>query len=380
MAVDLTSIVARDEDFSVEQEEKTRFTYSVFDEYEVRPEGGLNYLPHHLIEEQRSGIWGFVKQAGKHLLTGGSLTQISLPVILSEPQSFLQRIATEFSCAPIFLHQASETADPLERMKLVVAFIIGGLNRQCIGQKKPFNPILGETYQASFFDGTRVFMEQTSHHPPVSHWDVEAPGRWRMYGHGEATATVTSGNTIRCGRKGRNSIHFASDGAIVSWDSPSLSVGGLMWGTRTMEFCGEMTIVDQKNNLSLSMKFDADSKKGSFFFGGGVTGVTDVIRGSLVKTDGKGNTVQTLSELEGSWIDNVSFDGKQVWDIRVHAGYSLIPHSEPLPSDSSFRSDLLALASGNIVLAQSEKERLEVLQRGEKKLRKEGYARLGIKH
>jgi hypothetical protein len=37
--------------------------------------------------------------------------------------------------------------------------------------------------------------------------------------------------------------------------------------------------------------------------------------------------------------------------------------------DSSFRTDLRALASGNLELAQSEKERLEVLQRADKKNR-----------
>jgi hypothetical protein len=37
--------------------------------------------------------------------------------------------------------------------------------------------------------------------------------------------------------------------------------------------------------------------------------------------------------------------------------------------DSSFRTDLRALACGNLELAQSEKERLEVLQRADKKNR-----------
>ena len=39
-------------------------------------------------------------------------------------------------------------------------------------QWKPFNPILGETYQSRFNDGTKCFLEQTSHHPPVSHFEV----------------------------------------------------------------------------------------------------------------------------------------------------------------------------------------------------------------
>jgi hypothetical protein len=32
---------------------------------------------------------------------------------------------------------------------------------------KPFNPILGETYQ-TFIDGCPVYGEQISHHPPIS--------------------------------------------------------------------------------------------------------------------------------------------------------------------------------------------------------------------
>lgn len=32
---------------------------------------------------------------------------------------------------------------------------------------KPFNPILGETYQG-YIDDCPIFIEQTSHHPPIS--------------------------------------------------------------------------------------------------------------------------------------------------------------------------------------------------------------------
>lgn len=42
---------------------------------------------------------------------------------------------------------------------------------------------------------------------------------------------------------------------------------------------------------------------------------------------------------------------------------------ESLPSDCRFRSDLIALASGNLQLAEQEKLRLEVLQRADRALR-----------
>ena len=61
-----------------------------------------------------------------------------------------------------------------------VAFVIGGLRRQT-STLKPFNPILGETYQGQYSSGLRVFAEQISHHPPVSSWQVEdAEGKVRL--------------------------------------------------------------------------------------------------------------------------------------------------------------------------------------------------------
>ena len=62
-------------------------------------------------------------------------------------------------------------------LALHVAFVIGGLRRQT-STLKPFNPILGETYQGQYNSGLQVLAEQISHHPPVSSWQVEdAEGR-----------------------------------------------------------------------------------------------------------------------------------------------------------------------------------------------------------
>ena len=40
---------------------------------------------------------------------------------------------------------------------------------------KPFNPILGETLQAELPDGSEIYCEHTSHHPPVSNFHLLAP-------------------------------------------------------------------------------------------------------------------------------------------------------------------------------------------------------------
>lgn len=57
-------------------------------------------------------------------------------------------------------------ATPLERMKGVLAFSLGTIVLY-LEMTKPFNPILGETYQG-FIDGCPIYGEQISHHPPTS--------------------------------------------------------------------------------------------------------------------------------------------------------------------------------------------------------------------
>jgi hypothetical protein len=56
--------------------------------------------------------------------------------------------------------------------------------------EKPLNPILGETYQAFGQDGSSVFMEQTSHHPPTTHIYVDGPNKSYTF-HGWSTYEVT---------------------------------------------------------------------------------------------------------------------------------------------------------------------------------------------
>jgi hypothetical protein len=64
------------------------------------------------------------------------------------------------------LELASQQTDPIQRMKYVIAFTV--TSSVCyIRMDKPFNPILGETYQA-LIDGCPIYGEQISHHPPIS--------------------------------------------------------------------------------------------------------------------------------------------------------------------------------------------------------------------
>ena len=55
------------------------------------------------------------------------------------------------------------------------------------GTKSPLNPILGETLLMESEKGTRVYCEQTSHHPPISNFLIEgaADFPFKVFGHVE---------------------------------------------------------------------------------------------------------------------------------------------------------------------------------------------------
>lgn len=106
-------------------------------------------------------IWSVLKNC-----IGKELSKITMPVIFNEPLSFLQRM-TEYMEYAKLIRIASEQEDPVERMKYIAgniycvcvyltkyAFILNSSgfavsalasNWERLG--KPFNPLLGETYE-----------------------------------------------------------------------------------------------------------------------------------------------------------------------------------------------------------------------------------------
>ena len=90
------------------------------------------------------------------------------------PESLLQTIPFFHCTVPVYLNYAASLSDPVERMKLYMAQSISWYYYTVIFNK-PLNPILGETYQTVGQDGAMIYLEQTEHHPPTSHFIVDGP-------------------------------------------------------------------------------------------------------------------------------------------------------------------------------------------------------------
>jgi len=69
-----------------------------------------------------------LKKLALSIYQGRGLVGISLPVRIFEKRSLLERFVESWTFAPTYLKQASMTNDPIERMKLAVAFVISGLH------------------------------------------------------------------------------------------------------------------------------------------------------------------------------------------------------------------------------------------------------------
>jgi Oxysterol-binding protein len=74
------------------------------------------------------------------------MTKITMPIWLNEPISMLQKIS-EITQFHKLIDEAVKEKDPYRRMGLVGIFLISQYSEVYRRNRKPFNPLLGETYE-----------------------------------------------------------------------------------------------------------------------------------------------------------------------------------------------------------------------------------------
>ncbi|CAG8624100.1 5880_t:CDS:2 [Funneliformis caledonium] len=115
-------------------------------------------------------LWNILKNS-----IGKDLSKITLPVYFNEPTSMLQRMAEDMEYSEI-LDVASRQQSSTERILYVAAFAMSNYSSTVGRIAKPFNPLLGETYEYVRPDKAfRYISEQVSHHPPISACYCESP-------------------------------------------------------------------------------------------------------------------------------------------------------------------------------------------------------------
>ena len=318
-----------------------------------------------------------VKKFGQNLLNGKSILNISLPVFMFDKRTLHEAFVWELVHCPYFLTKAVYSKDPLEKLKWVTTFYISKFHLSII-QLKPFNPIIGETFQCRI-GNVDIYLEHTVNHPITANFYAkEMNGNYKMYGY-QITDASTNVNSITASRLGKFFIEL-KDGSKYRIYIPDVVLKGISVGDRIINFVGIGCVVDLTHNLCAFMEMNPD-QPGFFssFFMKKKT-FPDHFKGRIcdlkyVTLDEKGDNHQLskdancLSEIEGEWTSSLSFDGIEYWNIDDYKAFKIYTHDFTLPSNGTHREDLKKLIEGNEDESQTEKERLEVRQREDRKLR-----------
>ncbi|KAF2277256.1 oxysterol binding protein 1 [Westerdykella ornata] len=185
-------------------------------------------------------LWGILKS-----MIGKDMTKMTLPVSFNEPTSLLQRVAEDMEYAEL-LDTAAERVDSTERLLYVAAFAASEYASTIGRVAKPFNPLLGETYEYARPDkGYRFFIEQVSHHPPIGAAYAESKN-WDYYGE-SAVKSKFYGKSFDINPLGTWFLRLrpTSEGGkeeLYTWKKVTSSVIGIITGNPTVDNYGLMEI------------------------------------------------------------------------------------------------------------------------------------------
>uniref|UniRef100_A0A8C9W9Z8 Oxysterol-binding protein n=1 Tax=Scleropages formosus TaxID=113540 RepID=A0A8C9W9Z8_SCLFO len=314
---------------------------------------------------------------------GKDLSKVSMPVELNEPLNTLQHMCEELEYSEL-LDKAAETENPYERMVIVAAFAVSGYSSTYYrAGSKPFNPILGETYECIREDkGLCFFSEQVSHHPPVSACHCESKKftywqdmRWKNKFWGKSMEILPIGTV---------NVMLPRFGDHYEWNKVTTCIHNILSGRRWIEHYGEITIRNTRSSTCIC--------KLTFIKGNYWSSNVNEVQGFVMDQEGK-----VVHRLFGKWHEGlycgVPPSAKCVWrpgsmptDYELYYGFTrfaielneLCPEMKDLlPStDARFRPDQRYLEEGKIELATTEKQRIEDLQRSRRKWLEEN----NIKH
>jgi len=330
---------------------------SFLEGFEIKDADGI-YCTNEEIVKKQSGVFSdMAKQLAKMIFRTNAIS-LSLPVRIFEPRSMLERYTDWWVYAPVILKKASLVDNKLEAFKYVICFSLSAMYLSS-GQMKPFNPLLGETFEGNFSDGTKIFMEHTSHTPCVSNYYVnDIDDKYKFHGFYdisiEGTMKMLITNYLTCVQKGTNHVEIKNTQQKISYHYPKLILGGMVYGKRYVLWDGHMKYEDRQNNIKATIFFNkngANLKNKRFhdiygqiyYYDYSKEKKCDFFESKTPKNPFPSDKRYIISEITGSWLEGIYFDGKLYWSIKDNSPPTINPELNVLPSDSRYREDLLWL-------------------------------------
>ncbi|CAF0862198.1 unnamed protein product [Adineta steineri] len=321
-------------------------------------------------------LWSIIKNS-----VGKDLSKIPVPVNFSEPMSMLQRITEELEYGSV-LDVAAKINDNWEQLAYVAAFTVSSYSTTATRVNKPFNPLLGETFECDRTDdlGWRSLAEQVSHHPPALATYAEGQG-WVLYQEFTMTSKFR-GQFLSVTPLGYSHLIFKNTGNHFTWKKVTTLVNNIIVGKLWIDNVGEMDIINHTTKDVCKLKYF----QYSYFSKDVPRKVTGVV------TDSNGQARWVLSgtwteKIEGGPVEATSgrhthshhmetHNMKVLWQRRMPPAYLEkmynftelaieLNEGEPdvAPTDSRRRPDQRLMEETHWDEANQEKLRLEEKQR-----------------
>uniref|UniRef100_A0A667XMZ1 Oxysterol-binding protein n=1 Tax=Myripristis murdjan TaxID=586833 RepID=A0A667XMZ1_9TELE len=357
-------------------------------------------LPAEMISRNNFSVWNILKKC-----IGMELSKIAMPVVFNEPLSFLQRIS-EYMEHTHLIHKACSLSDSIERMQVVAAFAVSAVASQWERTGKPFNPLLGETYELTREEeGYRLISEQVSHHPPISAFHAQSLKQEFEF-HGSIYPKLKFwGKSVEAEPKGTMTLELLKHKEAYTWTNPMCCVHNIILGKLWIEQYGTVEIVNHSTGDKCVLNFkpcgmfgkelhrveghiqDKSKKKRRVIYGKWTECMYSVdpkVYEANKKADKKADLADEMPEVQETVT--VIPGSALLWRITPRPAHSaqmynftsfamtlneLEPGMERLlaPTDCRLRPDIKAMENGDIDTASTEKERLEEKQRAARKER-----------
>lgn len=234
-------------------------------------------------DSDRQSLWKTLSSK----LGGDVSVGISLPASFFEPTTTLQRMAEMLHFSEL-LDSAAEKASPIDRLIMVSVFACTNYN-STERFYKPFNPVLGESFE--FVDeakGVHLVAEQVSHHPPVSAQHCEGK-HWVFWQDGRPT-TRFNGNSIDIFPHSKTHIYIPrSRDHFVFQEIPTTRINNLIIGRSWIEHYGEFRILNRKTGDHAVLTFEKSSWAPW-------RSTKHVVKGEVKNSKGK-----TVAKITGRW-------------------------------------------------------------------------------
>lgn len=373
------------------EKEVIRKTHLFLKDYKIK-ENGIICINQEIVNSQSGVFKEVAMELAKSLFKTGSIISLSLPIRVFEERSMLERYCDWWIHSPNLLKIAGKSKDPLESLKYVICFSLSSLHFST-SQLKPFNPLLGETFQGEFDDGTKIYLEHTSHHPCVSNFyikdfdnDYSISGYFDMQPEGTMKMLLT--NYVYLLHKGKTSVFLKGTNRRIDYQVPKLHFGGIVIGDRITFWEGYMKFEDRSAGLKAIVQFKPKNKgfheiHGEIFKHDYSKDKSKHFYETSFKNPFPVNKSDVLATISGSYLESIYVDDKLYFDIK-ESKLNNIKHENKyvLPSDWRYREDIIWLSKAFYLknkspelkkkfeaYAQEWKLALEVQQRYDRKIR-----------